>query len=262
LEKFSNRELAEFLLNAELERKEVVRITKDKVPDLTVEEAYLIQEEIVKLKLAQGHKIVGPKMGLTSRAKMKQMGVEEPIYGYVFNNMMIEDGSKISLSDFIHPKVEAEIAFILGKDIHGPSISGAQVIAATEYVIPALEIIDSRYENFNFTLPDVVADNASTSKVVFGNKLTKPQGLELDLIGTTLTINGEIRDLGAGAAILGHPANAIAMLANMLHRKGEHLKAGQIILAGAITSAIRLSYGDYVVGKLDGLGEVTFSVGE
>ncbi len=256
------KEIAEFLLNAELERKEVVKITTDKVPNLTVDEAYLIQEEIVKMKLEQGHAIVGPKMGLTSRAKMKQMGVEEPIYGYIFNNMIVEEGSTISLSDFIHPKVEAEVAFILGKDIKGPGISGAQVLAATEYVIPALEIIDSRYENFNFTLPDVIADNASSSKVVLGNKLRKPNELDLDLVGTTLSINGEIRDLGAGAAVLGHPANSVAMLANMLHRKGEHLKAGQIILTGGITGAVHLAYGDYVVGKLDGFGEVTFSVGE
>ncbi|MCL7748645.1 2-keto-4-pentenoate hydratase [Halalkalibacter alkaliphilus] len=258
----SNKEIAKFLLDAELQRKEVVRITSDKVPNLTVEEAYDIQEELVKMKLEQGHNIVGPKMGLTSRAKMKQMNVEEPIYGYVFDNMIVQDGGKISLADFIHPKVEAEVAFILGKDIEGPGVSGAQVLAATDYVCPALEIIDSRYENFNFTLPDVVADNASTSQVVFGSKVRKPEELDLELIGTVLSINGEIKDLGAGAAVLGHPANSVAMLANMLHRKGEKLKAGQVILTGGITGAHHLSYGDFVTGKLDGLGEVSFSVGE
>ncbi|MFC0557629.1 2-keto-4-pentenoate hydratase [Halalkalibacter alkalisediminis] len=258
----TNKELAKFLLDAELQRKEVVKITSDKVPNLTVEEAYTIQEEIVNLKLEQGHSIVGPKMGLTSRAKMKQMNVEEAIYGYIFDNMVVQEGSEISLADFIHPKVEAEIAFILGKDIEGPGISGAQVLAATDYVCSALEIIDSRYENFNFTLPDVIADNASSSKVVFGNKIRRPEDLDLDLVGTVLSINGEIKDLGAGAAVLGHPANSVAMLANMLHRKGEKLKAGQVILTGGITGAVHLSYGDHVTAKLDGLGEVTFSVGE
>ena len=258
----TNKELAKFLLDAELQRKEVVKITEDKVPNLTVEEAYLIQEELVNLKLEQGHSIVGPKMGLTSRAKMKQMNVEEAIYGYIFDNMVVQEGSEISLADFIHPKVEAEIAFILGKDIEGPGISGAQVLAATEYVCSALEIIDSRYENFNFTLPDVIADNASSSKVVFGNKIRRPEDLDLDLVGTVLSINGEIKDLGAGAAVLGHPANSVAMLANMLHRKGEKLKAGQVILTGGITGAIHLSYGDHVTAKLDGLGEVSFLVGE
>nr|WP_227935480.1 fumarylacetoacetate hydrolase family protein [Alkalihalobacillus deserti] len=258
----SNKEIAEFLLDAELQRKDVVRITSDKVPNLTVEEAYSIQEELVNLKLEQGHSIVGPKMGLTSRAKMKQMNVEEPIFGYIFDNMVVSEGSQISLADFIHPKVEAEVAFILGKDIEGPGVSGAQVLAATEYVCSALEIIDSRYENFNFTLPDVIADNASSSKVVFGNKVRKPEELELDLVGTVLSINGEIKDLGAGAAVLGHPANSVAMLANMLHRKGEKLKAGQVILTGGITGAVPLSYGDHVTAKIDGLGEVSFSVGE
>ncbi|MDT8859691.1 2-keto-4-pentenoate hydratase [Alkalihalobacillus sp. MEB130] len=258
----SNKEIAKFLLDAELQRKEVTKITLEKAPNLTVEDAYTIQEELVKLKLEQGHSIVGPKMGLTSRAKMKQMNVEEPIYGYVFDNMIVQDGGQISLSDFIHPRVEAEVAFILGKDIEGPGVSGAQVLAATEYVCSALEIIDSRYENFNFTLPDVVADNASTSQVVFGNKVRKPEELDLELIGTVLSINGEIKDLGAGAAVLGHPANSVAMLANMLHRKGEKLKAGQIILTGGITGAHHLSFGDHVTGKLDGLGEVSFTVGE
>lgn len=258
----SNKEIAKFLLDAELQRKDVVRITSDKVPKLTVEEAYNIQEELVKLKIEQGHSIVGPKMGLTSRAKMKQMNVDDPIYGYIFDNMVVQDGTKVSLADFIHPKVEAEIAFILGSDIEGPGISGAQVLAATKYVCPALEIIDSRYENFNFTLPDVIADNASSSKVVFGNKVRKPEDLELDLVGTVLSINGEIKDLGASAAVLGHPANSVAMLANMLYRKGEKLKAGQIILTGGITGAVHLSYGDHVSAKLDGLGEVSFSIGE
>lgn len=258
----SNNEIAKYLLDAELNRRDIKKITLDKVPGLTVEEAYLIQEELVKLKLEQGYSIIGPKMGLTSRAKMVQMNVEEPIYGYIFNNMVIQDGAEISLSDYIHPKVEAEIAFILGKDLEGPGITGAQVLAATDYVCGALEIIDSRYENFNFTLPDVIADNASSSRVVLGNRIRKPEELDLDLVGTVLKINGVIKDLGAGAAVLGHPANSVAMLANMLHRKGEKLKAGQVILTGGITGAVQLSYGDHVTAKLDGLGEVGFSVGE
>ncbi|PMC39297.1 4-oxalocrotonate decarboxylase [Bacillus sp. UMB0899] len=258
----SNKEIAKYLLEAESNRTDIKRITLDKSPNLTVEEAYLIQEELVNMKLEQGHSIIGPKMGLTSRAKMVQMNVEEPIYGYIFNNMVIQDGAEISLSDYIHPKVEAEIAFILSKDIEGPGITGAQVLAATDYVCGALEIIDSRYENFNFTLPDVIADNASSSRVILGNRIRKPEELELDLVGTVLKINGVVKDLGAGAAVLGHPANSVAMLANMLHRKGEMLKAGQVILTGGITGAVQLSYGDHVTAKLDGLGEVSFSVGE
>ncbi len=214
------------------------------------------------MKLAEGRKIVGPKMGLTSHAKMKQMGISEPIYGYVFDYMLLENGGKVPLHELIHPKVEAEIAFIIGEDIEGPGITGVQVLAKTKYVLPALEIIDSRYENFNFTLPDVIADNASTSRVVFGTTLKEPKEFELDLVGTTLSINGEIKDLGAGAAVLGHPAHSVAMLANMLARKGEKVRKGDVILTGGITSAVLLKYGDVISGKFDGLGEVTFTVTE
>ncbi|MEW9670949.1 2-keto-4-pentenoate hydratase [Ammoniphilus sp. 3BR4] len=252
---------AEFLHSAEIEKREVVRITAD-YPEMTVEEAYRVQEELVGIKLEQGHRIVGPKMGLTSQAKMKQMGVEDPIYGYVFDYMLIPDGGTLSVSDVIHPKVEVEIAFVMGKDVEGPGITAAQILAATEYVIPALEIIDSRYENFKFTLPDVIADNASTSRVVFGNRMVRPDQLELDLVGATLSINGEIKDLGAGAAVVGHPANSLAMLANMLAKKGEKIKAGEVIMSGGITGAIMLNVGDTVSAKLDGLGEISFKVSE
>lgn len=256
------KKIARYLVSGEIERKEVRKVTAELKPDLTVEEGYLIQEELVSMKLEEGHKIVGPKMGLTSQAKMQQMGVNEPIYGYVFDYMLIDNGGEVSLSDLIHPKVEAEIAFVIGEDIEGPGVTGAQVLAKTEAVVPALEIIDSRYENFDFTLPDVVADNASTSRVVFGTKLTKPELIDLDLVGSTLSINGEIKDLGAGAAVLGHPANAIAMLSNMLARKGDKVRKGDVILSGALTGAALLEKDDVVIGKFDGLGDVSFTVTE
>ncbi|WP_160718946.1 2-keto-4-pentenoate hydratase [Bacillus sp. USDA818B3_A] len=254
------KEIANYLVSAELEKREVEKVTANLKPNLTVEEAYQVQEEIVQMKLQEGRRIIGPKMGLTSFAKMKQMGIDDPIYGYVFDYMLIENGGKLPLHQMIHPKVEAEIAFVIGVDIEGPGVTGAQVLAKTDYVLPALEIIDSRYENFNFTLPDVIADNASTSRVVFGTTLKKPEQFELDLLGSTLSINGEIKELGAGAAVLGHPAHSIAMLANMLARKGEKVRKGDVILTGGITSAVRLAYGDVVSGKFDGLGEVTFTV--
>lgn len=255
------QELAEFLINAEKEKREVVRLTSE-LPDLTPEQAYRIQEELVNLKLANGHRIIGPKMGLTSFAKMQQMKVNEPIYGYVLDDMLIESGETVSFSEFIHPKVEIEIAFFLGEDIEGPSVTSAQVMSATAYVAPALEIIDSRYKNFQFTLPDVIADNASASRVVIGNKLTPVSSLktDLELTGAVLYINGELKANGAGAAILNHPANSIAALANMLARSGKKLQAGDIILAGAITEAIMLANGDVVHGKLDQLGDVSFAV--
>ncbi|WP_019153068.1 2-keto-4-pentenoate hydratase [Robertmurraya massiliosenegalensis] len=254
------KEIAAHLVAAEVEKREVEKVTATFKPDLTVDEGYLVQEEIVKIKLEEGKRMIGPKMGLTSLAKMQQMNVNEPIYGYVFDYMLIEDGGKVSLQDLIHPKVEAEIAFVIAEDIEGPGVTGAQVLSKTEYVLPALEIIDSRYKNFNFTLPDVIADNASTSRVVFGSSLKKPEQFELDLVGAVLKINGEIKELGAGAAVLGHPANSIAMLANMLSRKGEKVRKGDMILTGGITGAVMLKSGDFVSAKFDGIGEVTFKV--
>lgn len=257
----SIKETAEFLQAAEMERREVVKITADQ-PNLTTEDAYKIQEELVAIKLGQGHKIIGPKMGLTSEAKMKQMGVEEPVYGYIFDYMDMTNEGVIHFNELIHPKVEAEIAFVIGRDIEGPNTTIEDVLAATDYVLPALEIIDSRYENFNFDLESVIADNASSSRVIFGKQYTKPKGIELDLVGVTLEINGEIKELGAGAAVVGHPANAIAMLANMLARKGGKIHAGEVILSGGVTGAVRIDVGDSVRAKLDGLGDVSFRVVE
>jgi 2-oxo-3-hexenedioate decarboxylase len=252
------RTLAQKLADAEMNRQEIVKLTAE-YPRLTVEDAYDIQDELVALKREQGHRVLAIKMGFTSRAKMKQMNVHEPIYGRIFDYMAV-DGGVLHRNELIHPKVEAEIAFILGKDLEGPGITGAQALAATAYVVPALEIIDSRYENFQFTLPDVIADNTSASRLFLGSTLKRPDELELDLVGVTLSINGQLRDLGAGAAVLGHPAHSVAMLANMLYRKGRKLKAGDVILTGGITGAHQLVEGDVVSAKWDGLGSIDFAV--
>ena len=254
------KQLADYVHTAEKEKYEIVKITHELYPELTIEDAYLVQEELVRQKQGVGHKIIGPKMGITSEAKMKQMNVDNPIYGYVFDYMQVDDGDTISISDYIHPKVEPEIAFILSRDLEGPHVTALDVLRSTEYVFPAIEIIDSRYENFNFTLPDVIADNTSAAGVVFGTDLKRPDGLELDVVGTTLSINGEIKAIGAGAAVLGHPANSVASLANMLAEKGEKVKAGEPILTGGLTEAVMLSPGDHVRMKCGGIGEVSFFV--
>lgn len=228
---------------AETEKREVERITKD-YPELTVEEAYAIQEELIQLKLWDGNSIIGPKMGLTSRAKMKQMNVEEPIYGYIFEDMIVPNGGSIRMNELIHPKVEAEIAFVLGEDIEGPGVTKEQVLEAVAELIPVLEVIDSRYENFSFTLPDVIADNASSSsRVVLGEKVKKPDDFKLDEARVSLMINGEVKERGTGAAVVGHPANSAAMLANMLSRKKQKLAAGGIILTGGVTGAVIFAAG-------------------
>lgn len=256
------KQLANYVHHAEKEKREIVKITAELYRELSIEEAYLVQEELVQQKLEEGKKIVGPKMGITSEAKMKQMNVDNPIYGYVFDDMIVEDGGTISVSNYIHPKVEPEIGFILKEDLEGPGVTALDVLRVTEYVFPALEIIDSRYENFNFTLPDVIADNTSAAGAIFGTVLKRPETLDLDVVGVTLSINGEMKALGAGAAVLGHPANSVARLANMLSEKGEKVKAGQPILTGGVTSAVHLTPGDYIHVKYGGLGDVSFLVTE
>ncbi|MFG6150271.1 2-keto-4-pentenoate hydratase [Halobacillus sp. B23F22_1] len=262
MEKNQIVELAEYVHYAEKEKKEITKITADLYPDLSISEAYLIQEKLIRKKSEEGCRVIGPKMGITSEAKMKQMDVDDPIYGYVFDNMVVDEGESISISDYIHPKVEPEVGFILSRDLEGPDTTALDVLRATDYVFPAIEIIDSRYENFNFTLPDVIADNTSAAGAVFGTYFRKPQELELDVVGVTLSINGEIQSLGAGAAVLGNPANSVARLANMLSKKGEKVRAGQPILTGGVTAAVRLSPGDYVQAVYGGLGEVSFFVRE
>jgi len=194
-------------------------------------------------------------MGLTSVAKMKQMSVEQPIYGHLTNSMLFQDGANLSMASFIHPRVEPEIAFILSKDLAGP-VSPAQAMLAVEGVCAAIEVIDSRYEKFKFTLPDVVADNASSVAFVLGSEVRAPEEVELGNIGMSFEIDGEVKHVGCSAAILEHPARSLAALANMLHERGERLYAGQIVLAGAATAAEFVYAGNSVCLRADGLGEV------
>lgn len=257
LDKATIEKLAHHCEDAELQAYEITKITDD-YPDMTYEDAYDIQWTARANKEAKGHKIVGMKMGLTSQAKMKQMGVPNPCYGYLADYFSYGDGAEIKIDELIHPKVEAEIAFVLKSDLSGPGCHIGDVLAATDFVMPAVEIIDSRYKDFKFDLKSVIADNSSSSRYVTGGQARSIDGLDLKTLGVVMEINGEIVELGAGAAVLGHPATAIAMLANMLAERGEKLKAGEYILSGAITAATSVKKGDNVTVKFQDLGTVSF----
>lgn len=258
MDKEKIKELADYVHHAYKEKKEIKKITSALYPELTIEEAYVVQQELINRQLAAGHEILGPKMGLTSEAKLKQMNVDDPIYGYVFKHM-IEEG-EVNIDHYIHPKVEAEIAFVLSEDLEGPGVTAFDVLKATKFVIPAIEIIDSRYENFNFTLPDVIADNTSAAGVIFGGKHFDHTAVDLDVIGVNLKINGELRDSGTSAAVLGNPVHSIARLANMLSKEGKVIKAGEPVLTGGMTAAHLIERGDHVAVKYSGVGEVSFFV--
>lgn len=257
LDKATIEKLAKHCEDAELNAHEITKITDD-YPEMTYEDAYDIQWTARKAKEARGHKIVGMKMGLTSQAKMKQMGVPNPCYGYLADYFAYGDGAEIKIDELIHPKVEAEIAFILKDDLEGPGCHIGDVLAATDFIMPAVEIIDSRYKDFKFDLKSVIADNSSSSRYVTGGRMRDIKDLDLKTLGVVMEINGEIVQLGAGAAVLGHPATAIAMLANMLSERGEKLKAGEYILSGAITAAVSVKKGDNVTVKFQDLGSLSF----
>lgn len=250
------QELASHLEQAELTAKDVVKIT-DAHPDMDFEDAYAIQYAIRKAKLARGQRFAGLKMGLTSRAKMSQMGVDTPIFGFLMDYMARGDGGEIGVDDLIHPKIEPEIAFVTKTDLQGPGCHIGDVLAATDFVVPAMEVIDSRYRDFKFDLKSVIADNTSSSRFVAGGRAGDPREIDLRTLGVVLEKNGEVVATGAGAAVLGHPANSVAMLANMLATRGEHIAAGTYIMTGALTEAIAVTKGDSVTARFQGLGSVS-----
>lgn len=247
--------LAEHLERCELEARDTTKITDD-YPDMDWEDAYAIQEAIKRRKLARGARVVGFKAGLTSHAKMRQMGVSTPCFGFLVDDYAVPEGGEIDTSVLIHPKVEPEIAFVTKAPLKGPGCHIGAVLAATDFVIPAIEVIDSRYRDFKFDLKSVIADNCSSSRFVVGGRIASPQDLDLRTIGVVLEKNGEPVAFGAGAAVLGHPASAVAMLANELGRRGEEIPAGSLILSGGITEAVSVQKGDAISLRVQHLGSV------
>ena len=248
--------LAEHLENAELQAYEVTKITDD-YPNMTFTDATDVQWEIRRRKMSRGHKVVGMKMGLTSWAKMKQMGVEMPCYGFLADYFSLPDGAEVPFDELIHPKVEAEIAFVTNKELSGKNLTVEEVLAATELVVPAVEIIDSRYKDFKFDLTSVQADNSSSTRFVVGSHAAKPEDFDWSTLGVVMQKNGEIIELGAGAAVLDHPAASVAMLASMLAERNEVIPAGTFIMTGGITAAVLVQRGDSIVVRYQGLGTVT-----
>lgn len=245
--------LAERLESCQLEVRDTVKIT-DEHSDLDWEDAYAIQDEILKRKLGRGLRIIGLKAGLTSLAKMKQMGVSSPVFGFVTNDYLVQDGGEVQMNELIHPKVEPEIAFILNKSLTGPGCSIADVLNATAFVLPGIEVIDSRYKDFKFDLKSVVADNTSATRFVIGGIASPVKGIDLSTLGVILEKNGSSVAYGVGAAVLGNPATAVAMLANHLAERGKEIPAGTIVLSGGITEAVSVSKGDVLTLKVHGMG--------
>jgi 2-oxo-3-hexenedioate decarboxylase len=251
-----NKAFARRLFDAARDHRAITRLTAER--EFGEREAYDIQWSLVEEYLERGSRVIGKKTGLTSKAKQVQMNTDEPLYAYLLDNTILTDGAAIQRSELIHPRVEAEIAFVMDRPLAGSDVTGDHVLRATRYVMPALEVIDSRYENFQFTLPDVIADQASAAFVVLGGKVRTSQGLDLRLLGMVLEINGQLVATGSGAAVLGHPADAIAWLVRKMDAMGAGgLNEGDLVMAGGLVEAFAVEPGDHLRAEFDHLGPVS-----
>jgi 2-oxopent-4-enoate hydratase len=223
-------------------------------PELTVEDAYAIQAEGIARR---GGVIRGRKAGLTSAAMQAQLGVDEPDFGTLLDEMLVEDGDEIDLTRLIQPRAEAEIGFVLEHDLEGPGLAATDVLRATAGVLACIEVIDSRIADWKIGLVDTVADNASSALAVTSGRLVPVGGLDLRLVGMAFYRNGELAETGAGAAVLGNPARSVAWLANKLGELGERLRAGELILTGALHRSVAVQPGDVFRAELNHLGSVT-----
>ena len=228
-------------------------------PGLASSEAYAIQSALLEIKLAQGARLVGHKIGLTSEAMQRQMGVDQPDYGFLLDTMAVLPGGVLACSEFLQARIEPEIAFWLAEDVRGPSITVEHVLKATRGVSAAMELVDSRIINWRITLVDTIADNASSGRMIVSESVVPVERLDLAAVKTVLTRNGESVGTGTGAAVLGHPAFAVAWLANKLAEFDVSLLAGQVVLSGSMCGAVPVAPGDTFRATFTELGEVSVS---
>jgi 2-oxo-hept-3-ene-1,7-dioate hydratase len=229
---------------------------------MTIDDAYAVQRAWTDIKLGQGRVLKGRKIGLTSRAMQQSVNINEPDYGALYDDMFFADGSTIPLARFIAPRVEVELAFVLGTDLHGPDCTIFDALRATEYVTPALEILDARVQmsdpdtGHQRTIVDTIADNAADAGIITGGRAVRPHDVDLRWVSAMFFRNGVIEETGVAAAVLNHPANGVAWLANKLAAHGVHLLAGQVILAGSFTRAVWVRPGDTFHADYGPLGSI------
>lgn len=221
--------------------------------------AYAVQNINTRFWLSEGRRIVGRKIGLTAETVQKQLGVDRPDFGVLFDDMRLPDGGVLPGSRTMQPKAEAEVAIVLARDLDKPDATAQDVFAAAEAAVAAIEIVDSRIADWKITFADTVADNGSSAFFVLGSEFRPLEGLDLRTCGMAMEVNGKVVSLGAGVACLGHPLNAAAWLARTLSEVGEGLKAGDIILTGALGPMVTLVPGDAVTAEIGGLGSVSFT---
>jgi 2-oxo-3-hexenedioate decarboxylase/2-keto-4-pentenoate hydratase len=248
------------LLRDALDTREPIAPLTARYPELSLADAYAIQSLNRERSLAAGHRLVGHKIGLTSQPMQTLLGVDEPDFGYILDDMVLTSGARVGADRFCAPKVEPELAFLLSRPLFGPDVTAADVYAATEAVAVALEIVDSRIRDWQLTLPDTVADNASSGAVVIGDWVPWTGDLHLPGVQASLKLNGSEVDTGLGAAVMGDPAEAVAWLARALSPFGAQIEAGQFVMSGSITTAVAIAAGDSAEATIDGVGTVSVRV--
>lgn len=253
-----HREAAEAILTAERTKVSTPQISR-LYPEMTIADAYRVQDLWAQARLDAGAKVVGHKIGLTSRAMQLASKMTEPDYGRILDDALYNDGAKIAAATFIKPRLEVELAFVLAEDLSGPGKRIYDVLRATEVVLPALEIIDYRTE-VPRSIVDTIADNAAFGAIVIGGRPIRPYDVDLRWVGATLSKNGVIEESGVSAAVMGHPAAGIAWLVNKLHEVGDGLKKGEIVLGGSFTRPVDIAAGDVVSADYGPLGAIAVQI--
>ena len=248
------RKAADILIAAEKVRKQAVQISKT-WPDITIDDAYAISTEVCNRKIAAGAKLIGHKVGLTSKAMQRSSQIDEPDFGYLLDNMMIADGASVKHENFCLPRVEVELAFVMGKTLKGPGVGLTDVLRATEYVVPALEIVDARLQDPR-KIFDTVSDNGAAAGIVVGGRPVGPMDVDLRWVGGIMYRNAEIEETGVAAGVLGHPALGVAWLANKIGQHGVALEPGHLVLAGSFTRVVHARKGDTLHGDFGALGGI------
>ena len=242
-----------------------LRHFSQRFPQMTVDDGYAIQRAWVALELADGRTIQGRKIGLTSRAMQQASQIDEPDYAPLMDDMFVEQGGDVAIARFIAPRVEVELAFVLGRTLQGPAVRLVDVLAATDYVCPALEIIDARIEQFDRHTKmmrkvfDTISDNAANAGIILGGRQVKPREVDLPWVGAILRQNGVVEETGLAAGVQGHPATGVAWLARKLAPWGERLQAGEVVLAGSFTRPVPAKRGDVFDADYGPLGRFTFT---
>lgn len=244
------------LYQALVTRQAVAPLT-ERESDITLDEAYGIQLRMIQRRLDAGERVVGKKIGLTSKVVQDMLKVKQPDFGQLLSGMVVNEGEPIRMDTLIAPKAEAEVAFVLKQDLQGPGITAADVLRATDFVVPCFEIVDSRIRDWKIKIQDTVADNASCGVLVLGGARRRPRDLDLVLAGMVLEKNGEVLSTSTGAAVMGSPLNAVAWLANTLGRLGLPLKAGEVILSGSQSPLVPVTAGDNLQCSVGGLGHAS-----